>query len=846
MNKILSQYFPIAILLIVLNTSPFKAQVIDPDVAGVSAARMNINNISTVIYSNGIADHEMNGNSSFIYPKGKNKTAIFMSGFLWGAIVNGQVRTGGSAYRSGLLPGRILEDGTRQDLSDPANRIYRVRRDFATSDLTNEISDEKKSFAEIFNRYQKDWNEWPAVYGAPYEDLDGNGKYDPVIDIPGVRGADQTVWFVANDLDSAQCDYLFGSPSVGVEAQYTIWAYDSAEPLGNTIFKKLKLINKSGDRLEDMYFGLWADPDLGDAGDDLVGCDTTAQVVYVYNSKSTDNTYTPLNPPSVGFALLRGPLVDGNPGDSGFFENKKIFGKKNLGMTAFSYIIKSFEPSYQNYELGALKIYGMLRGLDYFGNLYEVPQSLGGGYTKFPLSGDPAANTGYTAFTPGVSPYFLPGDKRMMLCTGPFNLAQGDTQEVIMAQVAAGAEESVNYLNAVTLMKGFAQGVRSIFNAGYKPIVNLSRVRVNFAQSDRAVILKWSSAPAEREFIENGNFVYGFEGYNIYQIPNPESPKSGYRLIKTFDRVDNIDNIKELVPDPLSNTLVLKLVQPGSDSGLQRFIRIDRDYLKDAPLNNGSDYYFGVSHYSYAGENFFPKFYESPVTIIRATPAAPPPGERFGAAYGDSIAADHVSGSSLAKISAFIVDPGSLTGDNYNVYFHEENGRITFDLERSSDGVFVVYGEKNLNSGFDYLVTDGFILRVQNDSAETLTASDRYTFTTPAPVLSREAEKEDIRKINVFPNPFYAYNSNAVMPNERYITFSHLTKGTVVNVFNLAGQLVKKLVNESDSQFLRWNLLNDSDFMIPSGIYIAYVQVPVSGEVKILKFAIIQGEYISR
>src|SRR5690242_5016381 len=57
---------------------------------------LNINSISTVLRNDGIADIDAQElNSGLVFPRGTGKTAIFQSGFLWGAILNGQIRVGG-------------------------------------------------------------------------------------------------------------------------------------------------------------------------------------------------------------------------------------------------------------------------------------------------------------------------------------------------------------------------------------------------------------------------------------------------------------------------------------------------------------------------------------------------------------------------------------------------------------------------------------------------------------------------------------------------------------------------------------------------------------------------------
>ena len=83
----------------------------------VALTSLNINNISSYFFNNGISDISALGNSGLVYPKGSGKTAAFTSGLLWGARVAGDPdpRVGGTAYRTGLQPGKVLTDGTADD-----------------------------------------------------------------------------------------------------------------------------------------------------------------------------------------------------------------------------------------------------------------------------------------------------------------------------------------------------------------------------------------------------------------------------------------------------------------------------------------------------------------------------------------------------------------------------------------------------------------------------------------------------------------------------------------------------------------------------------------------------------
>ena len=290
-------------------------------------ALFNINNISTYIKNDGRTDNKPDFNTGFIFPNSSNKGVFYLSGFLYGGKVDGQIIVGGSTYRQGQVPGRIVSEGIAESTELPHVRIYRVRRDYKTADLSDETIvkidtntwsgySEYNSAAESFVQYEKDWNEWPAIYGAPFEDKNNNGIYEPSIDIPGVPGADQTIWYVCNDLNEETVRNLYGSPPIGIEMQTTIWGYKGDVVLANTIFKKYVLVNKSSKSISDMYVGIWSDPDLGDATDDYVGCDTTLDLVYVYNGDTNDATYGE-QIPAAGFKLLQGPLVDGDFNEKG-------------------------------------------------------------------------------------------------------------------------------------------------------------------------------------------------------------------------------------------------------------------------------------------------------------------------------------------------------------------------------------------------------------------------------------------------------------------------------------------------------------------------------------------------
>ena len=206
-------------------------------------------------------------------------SVIFAEGILWGVKAtdkygvkeNGEIltdgsgsglpriRVNGSMYNTGLKAGKVLRDANGRIKTSGYSenyreqQIWRVRKDWNTGDLTVDASILRDiAVADVTEamiaadkaQYEKDWNNWPADEGAPYDDVDGDGVYTPGTwneetgswsgDIPGIPGSDQTVWTVANDLPDEYAEGGvvsvsedgWGSPPVGFEMQLTLWGYD--------------------------------------------------------------------------------------------------------------------------------------------------------------------------------------------------------------------------------------------------------------------------------------------------------------------------------------------------------------------------------------------------------------------------------------------------------------------------------------------------------------------------------------------------------------------------------------------------------------------------------------------
>jgi hypothetical protein len=123
------------------------------------------------------------------------------------------------------------------------------------------------------------------------------------------------------------------------------------------------------------------------------------------------------------------------------------------------------------------------------------------------------------------------------------------------------------------------------------------------------------------------------------------------------------------------------------------------------------------------------------------------------------------------------------------------------------------------------------------------TVNDIFEITAPsAPAYSVETAKEDVEKINAFPNPYYGFNLIETDRLVKYITFNHLPKKATIRIFNLAGVLVRTIYKDDDTQFARWDLRNEQNLPVASGIYIAHIDMPEIGKTKIVKLMIVQEE----
>jgi hypothetical protein len=469
------------------------------DTAVTNRTLINVNNIAMWVYSNGSSAIDPLTNSGVYFPRGTNPAAtpIFQDGLVWGGRVNDGrskiISFGGQTYSIGTVPGAIISRGVAENTNDRRNvdRIWRIRRDFTKADLRQDAAEffqitaprvSEAQIQQIRDIYRQDWIDWPARKGAPFYDANHDGLYTPgfnadgtpklapppdstfnpekYADEPGYADADQVVWLVCNDLNSSAVQTMYGSDPIGFEMQLTLWAYRRTDALGNVIFKQFRVIYKGTSTtqlnatIDSLYFCQWSDPDVGAAGDDYAGCDTTLGLGYAYNSQTIDGTYAAvgLPPPASGYDFFAGPLVP-SANDTAIFGLNKRPGFRNLPMSTFAFFASGqtdSDPDRGGDYNGTLQWFNLLRGFRPRPVAPPDPwKDPDGNITKFRVSGDPVAGAGWIDANAG--------DRRILQAAGPFKMAVDDTQETVVAAIAALGADRLSSISVLKFYDRFAQ-----------------------------------------------------------------------------------------------------------------------------------------------------------------------------------------------------------------------------------------------------------------------------------------------------------------------------------------------------------------------------------------------------
>jgi hypothetical protein len=126
-------------------------------------------------------------------------------------------------------------------------------------------------------------------------------------------------------------------------------------------------------------------------------------------------------------------------------------------------------------------------------------------------------------------------------------------------------------------------------------------------------------------------------------------------------------------------------------------------------------------------------------------------------------------------------------------------------------------------------------------------SEDIYQFTTVSPYIDTQQAKDDLEKIKVVPNPYYAttafegQNTFTSGRGPREIQFRNLPQKCIIRIFTISGELVKTIHHSESINFGtgKWDLLTKDNLTAAYGIYVYHIEAAGVGE-KIGKLAIIK------
>lgn len=615
--------------------------------------QLDINNVRCLLYNGGDMWWDLVGNPRYEIPKGSGRHSLFAAS-LWigGTDASGQMRVAAQTYRQDgydFWPGPLAQNSASVDdaICSKWNKMYKItkaeiegfRAAYELSKSTGSILDMGlypnvatwPAFGEDVegNNVTADMN-GKTIYMAPFEDVNGDLKYEPSSgDYPKIRG-DQAVWWVINDKGNVHT--ATGAEPIGIELHIMAFAFTAANAINNMTFYDQIVINRSALTLNQTYMGQWIDADLGYFKDDYVGCDTTRGLGICYNSDNDDsgNNGYGANPPAVGVDFFKGPVAD--LGD-GIDNNKNGIVDEDgetIIMSKFVYYNNDFSLK-GNPETG-VHYYNYLRGIWKDGTpmVDNGKDAYGptapGTPTNYIFPGNICNQTGWIE---GTAAGTAPDDRRLLQSAGPFTLNPGAVNQVITGVVWARGSSNTNSVCELLSADDVAQ---ALFDNDFRLLEGPDAPEVAVGEYDSKIILTWGYTPGTEAITNNynesyvqadpvlkaqGNWdsLFNFQGYMIYQLADNTvelsdlSDPDKAKLIGQCDIIDTVTNIanrvETIINDGVGSPVTViqdELMVSGANQGIFHSIEVTQDQFAQGSfkgLSNYTPYYFAVVAYAF-------------------------------------------------------------------------------------------------------------------------------------------------------------------------------------------------------------------------------------------------------
>lgn len=672
----------------------------------IASKFLEFNNVSALIETGGsMWQDRSNSFSAYEVPKGSDEYLLY-AGSLWmgGKDPTNQLKIAALTFRKGndFWTGPLSVIPGTGDISQGT-------KDYGPAEITPDVCSEYDKFFAITRAEVEEfvaWHEcpscfpgysipssilnWPAhgdvskfqdFYLAPFKDTDFDGIYNPqngdypYYDLDGSHDCkksrevtlygDYTMWWVFNDKGNVHTETQ-GDP-IGMEIRAQAFAFATNDEVNNMTFFNYELVNRSTQRLKDTYFAVWADPDIGCADNDYVGCDVSRGVGYAYNGTNVDNanvfpcTY-PIgqNPPAIGIDFFEGPYQDNDGIDNPLttdiptaiaqkgipYEGLGVgYGdgepdNERLGMKRFTYFDQTLPSNIYGDPADYTDYYNYMLGIWRDGSEFTWGGAGVGGTVPtdyvFPGSSDPYFwATGGVAATPAdwseMSNNNPIGDRRWVQAAGPFTLEPGALNNITVGVVYGKSKDGTAF-GSVQKMLQADDKAQALFDNCFR-ILNGPEAPDLTAQelSQEVIIYLTNRKGASNNYVNTpedyqekdpeiealgyseDSARYKFQGYQLFQIKNADvGPEELYdtekaRLVGQCDIKDGIGQIINFLEDEDLGYPVATEMVDGADNGIKHSFKITEDAFAQGTnkrLINHKKYYFMAIAYAY--NNYLP------------------------------------------------------------------------------------------------------------------------------------------------------------------------------------------------------------------------------------------------
>lgn len=697
--------------------------------AGVNNNFLQVNNINAIFRSDGYFNYDKitftSGVAGMIWPvsAASRQTAIFTTGVYIGAKVNGDLRLAASMFNTHFSPGNIPVVGEvpgSSVCSDPRLKAYQVNLNDPS--LVSGGTRTKNAGGRNYTIVYDSWASWPVDLGAPFVEVNGVPGYQPEFDgdRPGIGNSsarpDEIIWSVFMDYTNCTNNPHFselslpgGTLPMGAEVQQTSFAF-LAPGLLNMYFVKWKIINKSNDTWDSTFTAVACDPDLGDAGDDAVGCDSTQDIAFCYNQDNEDPQYG-VAPPAVGFKYLQSPILfTGNPADTAKLPYGNLVGYRTVGLSAFTTFLNQGNECTGDPDQ-AILAYNFMKYGDGCAN--PLINWTTGGPSKYKYNGNACTKTGWYDS--------LPGDKRFLQVSGPFTMNSQDTQIIVIgAFIEKGAN---NNLSVCALLDAGAR-VQQFYNSNFAatPLPPAPQVNV-VANGDGNITLYWGTRSEGYDVYDSLGQTgsWKFEGYNVYQVrPGTSGDNQEDRtLLATYDVVNNItivyDTVQVIQPNGTTQ-FEYKPVAFGNNYGVSRYMTLNANQYPSGVNNffvNGTTYRFAVTAYGVnlnAGKPF--KVLENPVSsaLLSVTPNTPMMGTSYTNRQFDTLSINRPDRVAFP----IILDPNKVISANYRMVFTSDSTWDVYRIQNSTSELLLTNNVSLSLSNINTQIGDGILFKMDS------------------------------------------------------------------------------------------------------------------------------------